>query len=621
MDRRLAAILAADVVGYSRLMGRDEPGTLALLKRLRRGLIEPKRNLHHGRIIKLMGDGVLMEFASAVDAVAFAVDVQCSMRARNTTVPEDNQIVYRVGINVGDIIADGDDIFGDGVNIASRLERLSDAGGVCVARNVYNRVKDKLDLTFESLGERVVKNIAEPVSIYRVVLDERAEKLVAAIEPIAAADRSIPRIAALGLTVLALLAGLAWWYVSFTGGGPTVGLQSELPKIERPSLVVLPFVNMSGSESQEYFADGITEDLTTDLSKLPGLFVVSRNSAFRYKGQNVSPRKVSHDLGISYILQGSIRRAGDRVRINAQLVDASTEENIWAERFNKSFSDIFVLQDEVIDEIIAVLSSKIPISKTISSERTRSTNPKAYDLFLQGQRLIRTAEYRQARQVFEDAIRHDPAFARAYSALSVSYTVGVTFGWSARPTEDIARALELAGKAVSLGGTIPQTHWALSFAYLYDRQYDAAQTSAKRAVSLDPGFADGYGLLAWIYDHIGEPKRALATMEIAKLFDPHLAAASLDVIGMSYLLMGDNDAARKILEQAAARNPHSLFSRLFLISTYMRLGLPDEAEWQAVEVETLNPDFSIDRWSKSQPIRDEKVLAALLDDFRKAGLQ
>ncbi len=349
-------------------MGRDEAGTLAALKAHYRQLFTPKAAQYRGRTVKLMGDGALMEFASVVDAVRFAIEVQCAMRERNAGVPEDRQLLYRIGINIGDIIVEGDDIFGDGVNIAARLQGLAEPGGICLASNVYNQIKGKLDLELEHLGEKEVKNISEPVTVYRVVLDDKATAL---ITPLVEVPVKVPRVhtwhtaAALAIAVLAL-GGLAWWQPWAPEFEPASVERMAQPLPDKPSLAVLPFNNFSADPEQGYFADGMTEDLITDLSKLSGIFVIARNSSWTYKDKPTKVQQVAEDLGVRYVLEGSVRRDGDMVRINAQLIDALTGRHLWAERYDGSANEVFALQDKVIRQIVAGLAVNLT-----SEERTQ----------------------------------------------------------------------------------------------------------------------------------------------------------------------------------------------------------------------------------------------------------
>ncbi|MEE9570426.1 MAG: adenylate/guanylate cyclase domain-containing protein, partial [Gammaproteobacteria bacterium] len=418
-------VLSTDVVGYSRLMGNDEAGTLATLNRQRRELIEPKSVQYHGRTVKLMGDGALMEFGSVVDAVTFAIEMQCAVRELNVDVPRDQQIVYRIGINIGDIIVQGDDIYGDGVNVAARLEGLAQPGGICVARNVVNQVKGKIDLAFDDLGEQTVKNVAEPIQVFQVRLDGTAPATPAPT-PVTGTRRRLPAIAAGLVLSLIAIGGLVWWAPWVPRIEPASVAAMAFPLPDRPSIAVLPFSNMSEDASQEYFADGMTEDLITDLSKISGLFVIARNTTFTYKGQTVAPRKVAEDLGVRYILEGSVRRAGDQVRINAQLIDATTGGHLWAERYDGGLSDVFALQDRVTRNIVEALAISLKPNEIAKSARAETSNQEAYDAFLRGWAYYRQYTPRDVTRAiphFERAIAVDPDYSRAYAALASIYWI------------------------------------------------------------------------------------------------------------------------------------------------------------------------------------------------------
>jgi TolB-like protein/class 3 adenylate cyclase len=387
MQRKLTTILATDVVGYSRLMGEDEAGTLDALKTHRRELLDPKAAQYGGRTIKLMGDGALMEFASVVDAVAFAVEIQCALRDYNADLPGDKRIDYRVGINIGDVIVEGDDIYGDGVNVAARLEGQAEPGGICMARNVYNQVKGKLDLTFEHMGEKEVKNIAEPVSIYRLLLDEKAAALVTPVvrETAKGASQWWPVAAATAVVLLLAAGGVFWWQPWKPEVEPASMERMAFPLPDKPSIAVLPFTNLSDDPNQEYFGDGLAEDLITDLSRISGLFVIARNSSFSYKGQQVKVRQVAEELGVRYVLEGSVRRAGNQVRINAQLIDATTGGHVWAERYDRDLNDIFKLQDEVIGNIVSALAIELTDKEKAGRKtREKTGNLQAHEYFLRG---------------------------------------------------------------------------------------------------------------------------------------------------------------------------------------------------------------------------------------------
>ncbi|MPZ08967.1 MAG: guanylyl cyclase, partial [Kiloniellaceae bacterium] len=491
MERHLAAILAADVVGYSRLMGEDEPGTLAALKTHRKEIFGPKAAQYHGRTVKLMGDGALMEFGSVMDAVAFAVEVQVAVAQRNSAIPQARQIVYRIGINIGDIIVEGDDIYGDGVNVAARLEGLADPGGICVAHNVYDQVKHKLDLSFENLGEKTVKNIAEPITVYGVLIDDKAAALATPLVPGPAGSPRRWRLLAGGaLAVLAVAAGAALWWQPWTPQDePAFIERMALALPDGPSIAVLPFNNISGDADQEYFVDGMTEDLITDLSKVPGLFVIARNSSFSYKDQQVNVRQVSEELGVRYVLEGSVRRIGDEVRINAQLIDATTGGHLWAERYDRRLDNIFAVQNAITEEIVQALELQLTESDQARADKRPPTpSLEAYDLVLRARkfmtRLDRAAAL-EARRLLHGAVEIDPAYSEAHSLLGFSYFDEWRV-WGAEREQSLARAQELATTAAELSPQDPAPHVLSALVHQWRREFDAANAQADEALTLDP---------------------------------------------------------------------------------------------------------------------------------------
>ena len=431
-ERRLAAILSADVVGYSRLMGVDESGTLARLKTHREEIIDPKIAGRHGRIVKLMGDGVLVEFASVVNAVQCAADIQRAMADRNADVAEERRIELRIGINLGDIIVDGDDIHGDGVNVAARLQEMAEPGGTCVSGVVFDAAKDKLDVGFKDLGPQALKNIAEPVRAYRVlprsaaVVGERA-----ATKPARPRRWAIPAGAA--VVVIAVAAGVVIWQEPWVERVEPASVElMAFPLPDKPSIAVLPFTNMSDEPGQEWFADGMTDDLITDLSKNPALFVIARNTSFQYKGQAVDVKTVAEELGVKYVLEGSVRRADGQVRINAQLIDAITGGHVWAERYDGRMKDIFALQDKVTRQIVAAMAGELTPDEERGAVIAETDSVEAYDAFLQGWErlgLFTPENLASAVSSFEKAIELDPEYGRAHAALALSYLRAVRTRW------------------------------------------------------------------------------------------------------------------------------------------------------------------------------------------------
>jgi adenylate cyclase len=477
MARRLAAILAADVVGYSRLMGKDEAGTLARLKALRKNLVQPKITERKGRVVKLMGDGLLAEFASVVEAVQCAFDIQQSMTGREADMPQEHRIELRIGVNLGDVIVEGDDIYGDGVNIAARLEGQAEPGGICISGKVYEEVRDKLDAAFEDMGEREVKNIRKPVRVYRWVQ--------------AVSDR-IP-----------------------DGANPDGVL--ALP--DKPSIAVLPFTNMSGDPEQEYFSDGITEDIITELSRFRSLFVIARNSSFHYKGQSPKVRDVGRELGVHYVVEGSVRRAGNRVRVTAQLIEAESGNHLWAERYDRDLENIFDVQDEVVREIVASVPGQLSVAAMDRARRRPAENLRAYDCLMRGEWLMfRDFTDRNVMPLFERAVELDPQCARAYIQLArlhaYSFTQGVPVD------EATQRALPLAEKALDVSPSDSSIQAIAASTYMMLAEHDLARQHIERAISLNPNDGEVIASAVFILNFLGRREEALRWNEIQSRQDP-----------------------------------------------------------------------------------------------------
>ena len=583
VERKLMAILAADVVGYSRLMGVDEAGTLAQLKAHRSDLIDPTIAAHHGRIVKTAGDGMLVAFPSVVDAVRCAVEVQREMAARNADLPEDRRMLFRVGINLGDVIIDGDDIHGDGVNVAARLESLCEAGGVCISRSVYDQVRNRLELDHEYLGEQEVKNIAEPVRAYRTLL-HRAEE---------------PR--------------------EETADAPAPAL--GLP--DNPSIAVLPFDNMSADPEQEFFADGITEDLITALSKISGLFVIARNSTFAYKGKSPDVRHVAQDLGVRYVLEGSVRKAGERVRITGQLIDSVTGYHAWAERYDRDLTDIFALQDEITTNVVTALQVQLVEGEQARVWRRLTDNIEAWGCLTQARvhfRRYTREENVKARELSQRAVELDPSYAPAWVWLAWTYWTELRFGWTDSPDEAFARAAELGHKALSLNESLSESHALLGAIHLIKGQYDEAIAEGERAVSLDPNGADVTALLAMTLNWAGRPQEAIGLVEKAMRLSPLYSAWYLAVLGHAYRLMRRYEEAIATYEASIQRNPDNVGPHLGLTATYAEAGREGQAQAQAAEVLRLNPKFSLNRYASALTYRDPANSRRSLDALRKAGL-
>ncbi|WP_431324271.1 adenylate/guanylate cyclase domain-containing protein [Rhizobium sp. YTU87027] len=586
--RKLAAILAADVVGYSRLAGADEERILARLRALRSDLIDPTIAVHHGRVVKRTGDGALVEFRSVVDAVRCAIEVQNGMVERNDGVPQDRRIEFRIGIHLGDVVEESDgDLMGDGVNIASRLEGVAAAGAICLSEDAYRQVKARLDLSVSDLGNTQLKNIAEPIRVYSLQVGSAGTKATAASET----AKSQPAAAA-----------------------------SASPKL---SIAVLPFVNMSGDAEQDYFADGISEDIITALSKLSQLFVIARNSSFTFKGKNVHVQEVGTNLGVRYVLEGSVRKSGNRVRITAQLIDATTGGHLWAERFDRDLNDIFAVQDDVTQQIVDALAVNLTEGDRKRLAPWQTGHPEAYDCFLRGRELwhrLTKQTNSDARDLLQHAVELDPNFASAYAFLALTHGLDYLNRWSASPERSIAQAEEAATLAVARDNSDPVAHWALSVVRLYSRQHDRAISEAERAIGLNPNFAEGQVSLGEALLYSGRSEEALACFDRARILNPYFPDVVLHFQAWAWFQLRRYEEAVKLLVQRVSRNPVTDVSRALLAACYGHLGRFEEARATWQEVLRVNPDYSLEYRRKVLPFKNPADFELVMEGLRKAGI-
>ena len=581
LQRRLAAILSADVVGYSRLMGINEARTLARLKALRRELIDPKIDAHSGRIVKLMGDGMLVEFGSAVDAVTCAIEIQSEMTECNIAEPQDKRIELRIGINVGDIIIEGDDIFGDGVNIAARLEGIADPGGICLSRGAHDQVRGKLDVVFEDGGEQQLKNIAEPVRVYR-------------IRPITAAASVTSSVTA-----------------------------PFRPLSDKPSIVVLPFQNMSGDPEQDYFCDGLVEDIITTLSKLAGLRVIARNSTFVYKGRSVDIREAAKQLGVRYVLEGSVRKSGNRIRITAQLIDAQDGTHLWAERYDRAMDDIFAVQDEITLMLATEMQVKLTEGEQARLHYTTTTNVESWTCWVQGmshhhQAVTKEAQG-QARVFWEKALALDPVSASLNANLGLLHSTDARFGWWDDRETAIKKALAYVDRAIEIDPGNADAYTASSLILLYQRQHDEAVAAARKAVDLAPGSADTAEFASHVLAASGYPEEAAVQSEKAMTLSPNYPAVYLGTLGNAYRLSGRTEQAIEAFQAYNARNPG--FGLSDIVIAYQQTGRPEEARRSAEQLLAARPNFTIAAWLKTQfSHRDTAQVEADAAALRAAGV-
>ena len=622
LKRKLVAVIAADVAGYTRLMGADEDATMVAWWSHRKELIDPTIAGYEGRIVKHTGDGFLAEFPSVLDAVRCAVAMQSEMARRNADVPEDRRMRFRMGVNLCDIMSDDEDIYGDGVNIAARLESLAEPGGVSISGAVHEQVRGKLDFSWEDLGEQRVKNVAEPVRAYRMT-----PRTGAAPAHSAPGRRKVWAVAGIAAAV-AVAAVAAAWYLYPRPSPPAADIHATemaaLAPPDQPSIAVLPFDNMSGDPEQEYFVDGITEDLITDLSQVSGLFVIARNSVFTYKGKPVKVQQVGRELGVQYVLEGSVRKSGNRIRINAQLVDASTGRHLWAARYDRELTEIFALQDEVTAKIVSALAVKLTVGERERLSRAAVTSPEAYDTLLRGLELLRrfTRETNaEARVLFEKAIALDPQYARAYADVALTHGMDVTFGWTDAPEAANARGLEFARNGLALDDTLPQVHFALSNTYLRHRRYDESIAADRKSIGLDPNYADGYASLAMSLAYAGRPEDGLEAIRKAMRLNPRHPFFYVWNVGHAYFMMGRYEEAATAFERVLDRNPQFPGGHMTLAATYGHLGRTVDAEWEVEETLTLLPDFSLASERRRALYKNPADLERYIEGLRKAGLK
>ena len=624
VERKLAVILAADVEGFTRLMHADEEATHKTLGAYRK-IIDGLIARHSGRIFATGGDSVLAEFGSAVEAVRCAISIQEELRVRNAELPDDRQMRFRIGINIGDVIVEGDDLIGDGVNVAARFEGLAEPGGICISGSAFEQVKNKLSVGFEDIGPQEVKNIAEPVPAFRIVPGPVAVApgVRTAPKPSVAARWRIPAIAVTVAIVIAV-GGVAIWDAYLRPAPPSqVTIPEKAPALlDKPSIAVLPFKNLSGDTEQEYFSDGITEDIITDLSKVSGLFVIARNSSFKFKGESVDVRDVARDLGVRYVLEGSVRKAGDRVRITAQLVDATTGNHLWAERYDRDLKDIFALQDEIAGKIVKALEVKLTEDEQQRVAQRYTDSLEAYDYFLRGRgyRGGHTKEANaQARQLLERAIELDPKFAGAYAELSWIRFLEWEWQWSDDP-QVLERALKLAQRAAALDDSLPEAHGRLGWIYLWRKQYEQAIAEAERAVALDPNYAEGLSFFGEILNFAGRPKEGTGLVKKAMRVNPHYPPVYLFILGHAYYLAGQYEEAIQTMKRCVTRDPDFLPAHRNLAVIYSELGRDEEARAAVAEVLRISPEASLGLWRQRMPYKDRAILERFIDGLRKAGL-
>jgi adenylate cyclase len=585
VNRKLVAILAADVVGYSRLMEADESGTLAALKQHRQTIFDPAVAAHNGRNVKLIGGGTIVEFGSVIDAVICALSVQRSDDPPPDEVLRQPKIVLRIGINLGDVIIDGDDIYGDGVNIAARLEPLAEPGGICVSSIVNESIGNRIDVRFQDAGDITVKNINRPIRIWK-------------------------------------------WHPGATPDVTRSKMDKPLPKVATASIAVLPFTNMSGAPEQEYFSDGISDDIITDLSKIAGLTVIARNSSFTYKGRSVDIRTVGRELGVQSVLEGSIRRAGKRVRIAAQLINTTNGGHLWADRYDRDLTDIFEVQDDVTHRIVDAL--KITLSpaekeRLADTETSKTSNVVAYDCVLRGREFMLGKEknletFEQAIKYFKQALEHDPNYSVAYVCLGFAYMFDYQNRWTENPDGSLQIAKEYARRAIEKDPNEPLARCVSALAASYAKDLDRAKTEIDAALALNPNLALAHSLRGNIRAYSGEPLDAIPEIEQAMRLDPALSEQFLHFLGLAYLMAGKYETAAALLRQRIILVPNTDFSRAILTSALGHLGEVDAARQVWGELMAINPNYSFAGHIGRQPFKRKEDVERIAEGLNKAGV-
>jgi adenylate cyclase len=626
VKRKLTAILSADVKGYSRLMGADEVGTIRILQTYR-GVISDLIQKKGGRVVDSPGDNVLAEFASVVDALESAVEIQRELKVRNADRSESRRMEFRIGVNLGDVVEEGERIYGDGVNIAARIEGLAEGGGICISGTAFDHIGKRLSLGYEYMGEQAVKNIEKPVRVYRVLMEpEQAGKVIG--EKVQ--KRIQWRWAAAAVAVFVLVAGGLVW--NFYGRAPKIEPASKekmaFPLPDKPSIAVLPFVNISGDPKEEYLSDGLTEQIITVLSKVPRLFVVARDSTFTYKAKQVKAKQVSEDLGVRYVLEGSFQRSGDRVRITAQLIDALKGDHIWAESYDRDLRDIFALQDEITVKVLVAIQVKLTKGEVSLRSGKYYGGKQGLDCYLkimEGNDLVshhNTKDNNLARHIGEEALAMCPEVPMAYLLMAYVHSNDYWFGTTESPRESIEKAIELIQKALSLDDTLAEARGFLGFLYTQKREYEKGIAEGERSVALNPGVANVLAYYAMSLNFAGRSEEAIPLLQKAIRLNPLNSFLNYyNSLGNALMFTGRYEEAVSAYKEAIQRMPDYAWSHLQLAATYSMMGREKEAQTEAAELLSINPKFSLDFWAKTSLVRDQSIKNRIFNALRKAGLK
>jgi adenylate cyclase len=619
--RKLTAILSADVKGYSRLMGEDEEATVRTITAHRK-VITSVIEKYRGRVVDSPGDNILAEFISVVDAAQSAVEIQEVIRAKNAELPEERRMEFRIGINLGDVIQEGERIYGDGVNIAARVEGLADPGGICISGSAYEQIENKLALGYDYIGEHTVKNIVKPIRVYRVPTGPETLQQVAEEKgPAAVWQRAA---LAVVIALLVVSGGVAIWKSSQPPPTEVASVEKmAFPLPDKPSIAVLPFNNLSGDPEQEYFSDGLTEEIISALGSVPKLFVIARNSTFTYKDKPVKVQQVAEELGVRYVLEGSVKKSGDKIRITAQLIDALNGHHLWAKRYDRNLSDIFAVQDEITKEIITAMQVKLTEGEEVKAAAKGTNNLEAYLKYLQAKELINQINPESnalGKQLAEEAIALDPEYAWAYYVLARSHLVSVWVGTSKSPKRSIGKAMELLQKALVLDDTYAEAHATLGFLYSMTRQHDKAIAQAETAVALNPNSSWAKFMVGKTLFFAGRAEESIPQYKKAIRLNPIPPNNYFWSIGLSYGYTGKYEEAITWCEKAVSQKPNDLLARMMMTVVYSLSGRDEEARVQAAEVLRIQPKFTLKKFEKKLTYKKKADSEKFISALRKAGL-
>lgn len=622
LSRKLAVILHADVVGSTSLVHQNETLAHQRIQAAFKHLSEFIKS-YNGSTRELRGDALVAAFERASDAISAALAFQASNKKINTAFDDDITPRLRIGISLGEVVIADDTITGGGVVLAQRIEQLSDPDGVCITGALHEALPRHMPFELQSLGRKKLQGFDDLIEVYKTSLSpERAipppeQSVEVAVSP----NKTFLQTAGIIGVLIVIFLGL--WIQPWNSEVEKDIEETDVETEEKFSIAVLPFDNMSDDPDQVYFSDGISEDIITDLSQLQNLSVIARNSSFTYRNTPATVQDIGKDLGAKYLLEGSVRRAGNQIRITAQLIEAESGHHLWAERFDRELTEVFALQDEITEKIVSALSIQISGAEQKQLTRNKANSFEAYELFLQGQISgagFTEEDVAEAIQTYRKAIGVDPTFARAYGALAVMLVREVTGGFSNSPAETMERALEMARTAVSSDPDSPQAHWALGYVYMYRKQFDLAVEALERAVSLAPSYADGYALLALIKNNLGKAEHAVYLIKKAMELNPYYSWDYLYNLGRANYALGHFEESKRYLLQAMERNPAPRANRVFLIASLVQLGELEDAEWEVMQLETSDPQYSISHLSQVLPITDEALRDRLNNDLRTAGM-